>query len=470
MSPEQARGGKLTSASDMFSFGLLLQWLFTGKDPHPIDVTAREAIVRAARGDTLPVVGAPGDVTALINRLKQVAPADRPTAVDAVERLRFLAEKPRRFARHGIAAAIALILFFGVWRYVVDLRAERAIAVEARSEADRQRAQAEGLVEFMLGDLRKKLEPVGKLDILEDAAKRSLGYFASLDAGKMSVVDLLRNAKALDQLGDARLAQGKADDALIAFRRSLSLAEAAALREPDNPDAVLAVGTSHFWIGNAFRLKGDLPGALEHWTAYMNAGERLARKYPTSDEYQIERAFGHGDVATILEAQGDLDGALAQNRITLAIKKSRLDANPDGIELRTEYADSLNKVGWILQQLGELSAALDTFEHEFSIRSSLSSRDPDNATLTNNLATSRSYVAGVLESLGRDDEAIEQRTAELASEERLCASDPTNVQWQRNLPCKRSHDSRYHSPHDVTYGPRRYTTVAATCTNRLSQS
>ena len=35
MSPEQARGETLTPASDMFSFGLLLQTLFTGEDPHP---------------------------------------------------------------------------------------------------------------------------------------------------------------------------------------------------------------------------------------------------------------------------------------------------------------------------------------------------------------------------------------------------------------------------------------------------
>ncbi|HEX6639636.1 MAG TPA: serine/threonine-protein kinase, partial [Thermoanaerobaculia bacterium] len=83
MSPEQARGESLTPASDMFSFGLLLQSLFTGQDPHPSDLTAREVIIRVARGETLPVKGARGDVTALINRLKQFAPADRPTAVEA---------------------------------------------------------------------------------------------------------------------------------------------------------------------------------------------------------------------------------------------------------------------------------------------------------------------------------------------------------------------------------------------------
>ncbi|HKR65097.1 MAG TPA: serine/threonine-protein kinase, partial [Thermoanaerobaculia bacterium] len=110
MSPEQARGETLTPASDMFSFGLLLQTLFTGKDPHPIDVTAREAILRVARGETLPVEGAPGDITALIHRLKQFAPADRPTAIETLEKLQYLDEKPQRIARRSIAATISIIL------------------------------------------------------------------------------------------------------------------------------------------------------------------------------------------------------------------------------------------------------------------------------------------------------------------------------------------------------------------------
>ena len=40
-------------------------------------------------------------------------------------------------------------------------------AIQSRNEARQQRREAEGLVEFMLGDLRGKLEPIGKLDALD---------------------------------------------------------------------------------------------------------------------------------------------------------------------------------------------------------------------------------------------------------------------------------------------------------------
>src|SRR5687768_5152375 len=96
MSPEQARGAELVPASDMFSFGLLLQFLFTGADPHPPGLTALQAMLRVSKGETEPVQGAASDVTALIGRLKQYAPADRPTAAETVAGLRRIAERPDR--------------------------------------------------------------------------------------------------------------------------------------------------------------------------------------------------------------------------------------------------------------------------------------------------------------------------------------------------------------------------------------
>src|SRR5688500_7331906 len=153
----------------MFSFGLLLQVLFTGKDPHPEMLTARDVILRVARGETNPVEGAPKDVTALINNLKKLAPADRPTAVETVERLRFITSRPQRIIRRAIAAAVALAILFAAWRYTVDLDRERSLAVAARGEA-------EDLIEYMLGDLRRKLEPVGRLDVLDDVGERALAY------------------------------------------------------------------------------------------------------------------------------------------------------------------------------------------------------------------------------------------------------------------------------------------------------
>jgi serine/threonine protein kinase len=76
MSPEQAAGKTSTPASDMYSFGLLLQQLFTERAPHPHDLNAAQLMMRAAAGISEPMTGQPRDITALVERLKAMAPAE----------------------------------------------------------------------------------------------------------------------------------------------------------------------------------------------------------------------------------------------------------------------------------------------------------------------------------------------------------------------------------------------------------
>ena len=53
---------------------------------------------------------------------------------------------------------------------VAALTIGAGVALREANEAKQQRAQAEDLIEFMLADLRKKLQPVGRLDVLDAAA------------------------------------------------------------------------------------------------------------------------------------------------------------------------------------------------------------------------------------------------------------------------------------------------------------
>ena len=59
-------------------------------------------------------------------------------------------------------------------------------AIQARDAAREQRREAEGLVEFMLGDLKDKLEPIGRLDALDGVGSRVLAYYRKQDTSELS--------------------------------------------------------------------------------------------------------------------------------------------------------------------------------------------------------------------------------------------------------------------------------------------
>jgi len=441
MSPEQARGEVLTTASDIYSFGLMLQAMFTGKDPYPPELTAREIMIRASRGDSLPVNGLRRDVAALIKDLKSLAPSDRPTAVEALRRVNRIIDMPKRYLRRAAVAVLVALVVLGAWKYTVDLRRERTAAQAAEAEARQRRAQADSLIEFMLGDLRTKLEPVGRLDVLDAVAARSLEYMSSLNVQSMSPQEIAKNSKALNQLGEVRIAQGNLAAAAGVFDRSLALAKTASARAPNDPELALGVGTAHFWVGNALRLRGDLPAALAQMHEYGRITEELATRHPLNDEYQVENAYGHSNVATILEAQGDLNAALTEYRLTLAVQSTRLASRPADTRQRGDVAQTLNKIGAVLERLGRLDEARSFYEREFAAYESLTRDEPKDMHWKDRLANSHEYLAPLLDMLGQTDAALVHAAAGAAIYRELAGLDPANTTWQRNAATSLSRDA-----------------------------
>jgi len=425
MSPEQAVGGVATAASDMYSFGLLLQVLFTEKPVHPQYLGARELMLRAASGTTEPMTGQPRDITTLVERLKQKAPADRPTANEALRVLDRIIAAPKRRARIAAMVVLGIALAALVAKYVVDV-------TSARREAEANRRRAEELVAFMVTDLPAKLEAVGRLDVLDGAASRALAYFASLDPGKQSGSDLHKNALALARLGEVRVNEGKLDEAVKLFGESVRFAQAAVSRDAKNDEWKLALSNAHFWLGDSLRRKGDRAGTLRHFRRYLDISVELAEAHPGNAKYEAEVSYGHGNLGAAYEAMGDIPGALAEYRVAADLDRRRLLREPQSVQWREDLATSLNKVGVALQNMGQLAGAHGAYAEEIALRRQLAAAAPGDARRMRELAAGLAFSGNLQQMMGEKDNAIASFTEELRLSSELAERDPANVNARRN--------------------------------------
>lgn len=148
MSPEQAQGQSVTAASDMYSFGLLLQWLFTGKHPYPENLTQEQIFTNALKGDTLPPDGIEENLRRLIERLKAVDPTSRPRALDTVERLKWIMEIPKRRTKKLVTAGVISALTLGIIISFFSLLSAKKSERQERIARSRQEKMSDFLVEM----------------------------------------------------------------------------------------------------------------------------------------------------------------------------------------------------------------------------------------------------------------------------------------------------------------------------------
>ena len=76
--------------------------------------------------------------------------------------------------------------------------------------------EAEKLIEFMIFDLHDKLEPIGRLNLLDEVNGRVQAYYDSFAGNEESPEIVRRRSAWLSKRGDVSLAQGDLAGALLA--------------------------------------------------------------------------------------------------------------------------------------------------------------------------------------------------------------------------------------------------------------
>lgn len=239
-------------------------------------------------------------------------------------------------------------------------------AFNAKQESELRRQQAEGLIGFMLGDLREKLEPIGKLELLDAVGDQATAYFASLgDHGTPK--EMLARAVALKQIGDVRFNQGELEPALSAFKQSLAQAEALHRAEPSNNDYLYELGQAEFWVGYVAWQRGDMDQAESYMQRYLEYSEQLARREPGNVDYQLEVSYAQSNLGALANALSQPAKALEKFRLSAAIGEKLLRDDPDNVDLAMNFADTVSWIATTQLNLGLLQVARREFNRAAGI-------------------------------------------------------------------------------------------------------
>lgn len=447
MAPELVEGRNATVQADVYALGVMLYQFVIGDFSHALAPGWRRDVADEILQEDLAAMvdGRPErrmrDAQRVAERLRSLE--ERREAREAAHREReereaervALEKAHRRRKVSAIAAAVSLLVLL-----VVSFLALQAL--DARREADRRRGQAEGLIGFMVGDLRQKLEPIGRLDVLDEVGEAALDYFESVPESDLTDEELLSRSQALYQIGDVRRASGDLPAAREAFEESRSLAASLVDRAPKSVEARRALMTADFGLGYVSVRQREMQEALTSFQAYLDRARELSAEFPDDPEWQLETSYALSNLGTIYETQSDLERASRAFTEALAIRRRLVAIDPGNTVWRRDLAVAHNKLGVVLDGLGRPREALEHFRADVETTRELSRLAPTDAALLERLAVGHSYLGFELAAMGRPEEALaEYRTAhELFGD--LTERDERNGQWRRALAVVRRHQAK----------------------------
>jgi len=145
-------------------------------------------------------------------------------------------------------------------RFTLFAFAERRFAQQSAIRAANARNEAEKLVEFMLFDLRPKLEAMGKLNLLESANERVRAYYETVPPEEDSPDVLRRRAAAFQQSGLDLRNHGDVQKTLSILLTAAALREKLVKLNPHDADAHLALADTRRILANQRQDAGDSEG------------------------------------------------------------------------------------------------------------------------------------------------------------------------------------------------------------------
>ena len=478
-SPEQIGGEPVTTASDVYSLGVVLYELVTGRLPYrfasqsPVDVsrtiteqaperpsTAASSANRQSKIESRKFLR--GDLDNIVLMALRKEPSRRYQSVEQfsddirrhLESLPVRARKDTlgyragKFVRRNptlttAAALLLLSLLGGI--IATSWQAHRARVQEVAAKAEKARAErrfndVRKLANTVLFDYYDAIKDLaGATPVRERLVRDALAYLDSL-AGEAAGDPALQRelAAAYERVGDVRGEQygaslGDTAGAIDSYLKALRIREALAVSAPRDIPSRRDLAASYRKLGNAFLGTREAARGWEQLNKALALYSELAAEQPGNPDARRELAQIHTNVGFALEEKGDLTGTLEHHRKARAINEEALAANPSDRRSRRAVSVSYENIGRALYLSGDPAGALENNRRALALREALRAEDPTNAEYRRILGISYQNDGDYRAFLRDVDGALDSFRKKLALDEESLASDPGNAQCWGDL-------------------------------------
>jgi non-specific serine/threonine protein kinase/serine/threonine-protein kinase len=489
-SPEQVKGEPITTASDVYSLGVVLYEQLTGRSPYRLTGRAPNEISRAvceiepgkpstavlrqepAESGEDPITpaslsavrdGSPeklskrlsGDLDKIVLMALRKEPQRRYTSVEQfaedirrhLENLPVVARKDtagyrasKFVSRHkaGVAAAVvvALTLLVGM---AVTLR-EARIAREERARAERRFNDVRALAKSFMFDFDDAIQNLpGTTHAREMLVKVALQYLDSLaqeSKGDRSLQSEL--ATAYEKVGDIQgflSAQnlGNTSGALDSYGKALKIRQALVQSETSDATARRALAITYGKIAEILSARSDFAGALENDGNAIKIYEALANATPSDSKASRDLATMYQRLAYHLTTKGDFLQAVDNYRKALPTMERLSAANRGDKQLRLDLAHAYRATAVALKYLGDLDNAFDFGQKAVSINQEVAKATPGNVRSQLDLAFAYGDLGSVLIDRGDMRGAIENWQNAMNIWQAFATADPSDARAKVGL-------------------------------------
>ena len=479
-SPEQIQGEAMTIATDVYSLGVVLYELLTGRSPYelvngPTQEFAREVCEKDPQK--------PSSVVLRVQSTSEGNPENRPGAfrkispeklrkrlrgdIDNIVLMALRKEPARRYAsandlgedirrhldsvpvrarndsawyrttkfvaRHkaGVAASVivAIAMMAGL---IVTLHEARVARIE-RARAERRFNDVRKLANSLMFEVHDSIRDLpGALPARKLLVNRALEYLDSLSQEASGDTDLQRElAAAYDRVGDLLGYSGAAnlgdyEGARQSYEKALSIREASAIAHPGDSQMQLDLLNDYFRLSFALQGTGDYARALTHLQKGIVLARQIVETHP-EPEFKDFLAGFYWQEGNISTQTRDKTHAVESYRQSASIRESIANDGNASPLVRTHLAGDYVCLGRALGRTGDFVHAVEASQKGTEILEQLTRSDLNNATLQEYLGEAYAEVAAIFMRRGDLEQALNYFTKTREVFSNLNKAEPTNA-------------------------------------------